>query len=165
MECFYIVNHVRTALICCETARRTYKKYIMGSNLPVKSSCFEIILMVIFLILFLFIRILDTWHFDVLTSKSILCIGLIYFYYRSVFVYLPISPTLGPMLVKMKYMVRIDFLTFLRMFIVFMAAGGITINAIIYPYYPLNSELMKRVFLRAFFGLFVTGILLQLFNN
>jgi hypothetical protein len=43
------------------------------------------------------------------------------------------------------------------MFIVFMAAGGITINAIIYPYYPLNSELMKRVFLRAFFGLFVTG--------
>jgi hypothetical protein len=60
------------------------------------------------------------------------------------------------MLVKMKYMVRIDFLTFLRMFIVFMAAGGITINAIVYPYYPLNSELIKRVFLRAFFGLFVT---------
>jgi hypothetical protein len=146
-----------TALICGETARRTYIKYIMGSNFPIKSSCFEIILMVIFLILFLFIRILDTWHFDVLTSKSILCLGLIYFYYRSVFVYLPISPTLGPMLVKMKYMVRIDFLTFLRMFIVFMAAGGITINAIIYPYYPLNSELMKRVFLRAFFGLFVTG--------
>jgi hypothetical protein len=52
--------------------------------------------------------------------------------------------------------VRIDFLTFLRMFIVFMAAGGITINAIVYPYYPLNSELIKRVFLRAFFGLFVT---------
>lgn len=70
--------------------------------------------------------------------------------------YLPISPTLGPMLVKMKYMVRIDFLTFLRMFIVFMAAGGITINAIVYPYYPLNTELLKRVFLRAFFGLFVT---------
>ena len=42
------------------------------------------------------------------------------------------------------------------MFIVFMAAGGITINAIVYPYYPLNSELIKRVFLRAFFGLFVT---------
>lgn len=35
-------------------------------------------------------------------------------------------------------------------------AGGITINAIVYPYYPLNSELLKRVFLRAFFGLFVT---------
>ena len=42
---------------------------------------------------------------DVLTSKAILCLGLIYFYYRSVFVYLPISPTLGPMLVKMNYMV------------------------------------------------------------
>ena len=93
---------------------------------------------------------------DVLTSKTILCLGLIYFYYRSVFVYLPISPTLGPMLVKMKYMVRIDFITFLRMFMVFMAAGGITINAIIYPYYPLNSKLVKRVFLRAFFGLFVS---------
>jgi len=154
-------NKKFTALICGETARRTYIKYIMGSNFPIKSSCFEIILMVIFLILFLFIRILDTWHFDVLTSKSILCLGLIYFYYRSVFVYLPISPTLGPMLVKMIYMVRIDFLTFLRMFIVFMAAGGITINAIIYPYYPLNSELMKRVFLRAFFGLFVTGWLFR----
>ena len=34
------------------------------------------------------------------------------------------------------------------MFIVFMAAGGITINAIVYPYYPVNSELVKRVFLR-----------------
>lgn len=56
----------------------------------------------------------------------------------------------------MKYMVQIDFLTFLRMFIVFMAAGGITINAIVYPYFPLNMELLKRVFLRAFFGLFVT---------
>ena len=61
--------------------------------------------MLVFLILYLFIRILATWHFDVLTSKSVLCLGLIYFYYRSVFVYLPISPTLGPMLVKMKYMV------------------------------------------------------------
>ncbi len=68
---------------------------------------------------------------------------------------MPISPTLGPMLVKMKYMVRNDFITFLRMFIVFMAAGGITMNAIIYPYYPLNGELFKRVFLRAFFGLFI----------
>lgn len=35
-------------------------------------------------------------------------------------------------------------------------AGGITINAIVYPYYPLNAELFKRVFLRAFFGLFIT---------
>ena len=146
----------------------------MCSNLPLKFSIMEIIIILVFLVLYLLIRIIGTWNFDILTSKSILCLGLIYFYYRSVFVYLPISPTVGPMLVKMKYMVRIDFLTFLRMFIVFMAgkwkflsfifsffkmffeAGGITINAIVYPYYPLNSELLKRVFLRAFFGLFLT---------
>lgn len=103
----------------------------MGSNLPIKFSCFEIIIILIFLILYLFVRILGSWHFgnkkvnnlsvsilqlyllDVLTSKSILCLGLIYFYYRSVFVYLPISPTLGPMLVKMKYMVK-KFLHLLR---------------------------------------------------
>lgn len=113
----------------------------MGSNLPLRISCFEIIIILIFLILFLLVRILGKWNFgkqnkffdliylisnlilDVLTSKTILCLGLIFFYYRSVFVYLPISPTLGPMLVKMKYMVRIDFLTFLRMFIVFMAGN------------------------------------------
>ncbi len=58
--------------------------------------------------------------------------------------------------IEIIFQVRSDFLTFLRMFIVFMAAGGITINAIVYPHYPLGVELIKRVFLRAFFGLFVT---------
>lgn len=69
-----------TAVICCETARRTYNKYVvisnlilkiliknsltkMGSNLPIKFSCFEIILILIFLILFLVVRILGKWNF------------------------------------------------------------------------------------------------------
>ncbi len=50
-----------TALICCETTRRTYNKYVMGSNLPLKFSCFEILIILIFLILYLFIRILGTY--------------------------------------------------------------------------------------------------------
>ena len=51
-----------------------------------------------------------------------------------------------------------DFVTWLRMFLVFMVAGGITIQAVLYPnYYPLEEGIIMA-FSRAFFGMFLTKI-------
>jgi hypothetical protein len=49
------------------------------------------------------------WYFflacQVLTAKAILGVGLIYYYYRILFIFLPISPKLGPMMIRLRCMV------------------------------------------------------------
>lgn len=51
-----------------------------------------------------------------------------------------------------------DFVTWLRMFLIFMIAGGITIQAVLYPnYYPLDESIIMALS-RAFFGMFLTKI-------
>lgn len=60
-----------------------------------------------FLIMYLVLRIIPHWFnsADIITSKVVLSIALIFFFYRLLGIYLPISPTLGPMLVRMNRMV------------------------------------------------------------
>jgi len=154
-----------TATITIEDARITYYKYFNGSQVPLKRQIIEIVIMVSFLVLFLIVRILATWTLShnlfgydrIYLSKAILCIYLLYFFYRTVFIFLPISHQLGPMLVRMKLMIKHDFLTYLRLFLIFMTAGGVALNAILYPFYPVDFELLKRVFIfRGFLQLFVS---------
>mgnify|MGYP003687856749 CR=1 FL=1 len=57
-----------------------------------------------------------------------------------------------------RILMKKDFVTWLRMFLVFMVAGGITIQAVLYPnYYPLEEGIIMA-FSRAFFGMFLTKI-------
>ena len=65
----------------------------------------------VFLIMYLVLRIIPHWFHsaDIVTSKVVLSIALIFFFYRLLGIYLPISPTLGPMLVRMNRMVRKKF--------------------------------------------------------
>ncbi len=49
---------------------------------------------------------------QILTAKAILGVGLIYYYYRILFIFLPISPKLGPMMIRLRCMVIISFLVF-----------------------------------------------------
>ena len=51
-----------------------------------------------------------------------------------------------------------DFVTWMKMFLVFMIAGGITIQAVLYPNYPASEEGIVKAFSRAFFGMFLTKI-------
>lgn len=138
-----------------------------GSQLPMKASIIEILVMIIFLIMFYGTRIVSTWNNQftfffalfgmdrIFMSKAVLCIFLLYFYYRTLFIFLPISHQLGPMLVRMKLMVKHDFMIYMRLFLISMTAGGIALNAILYPFHPINYELMKRVLLfRGFLQLF-----------
>ncbi|CAF0859038.1 unnamed protein product [Brachionus calyciflorus] len=152
-----------TATITIEDTRIAYKNYLTGSQLPMTAPILEIAAMLTFLVMFFFIRILGAWDglelfgMDrIFMSKALLCVFLLYFYYRTLFIFLPISHQLGPMLVRMKLMVKHDFMTYLRLFLISMTAGGIALNAILYPFHPLNLELLKKVLLlRGFLQLFV----------
>ena len=154
-----------TATIAIEDIRVAYYKYFTGSQLPLRGQVIEIIIMVSFLIIFLTVRIFGIWNWNnnflnvdrIYFSKVVLVIFLLYFYYRTVFIFLPISHKLGPMLVRMKLMINNDFTTYLRLFLIFMTAGAIALNAVVYPYYPVQFELFKRVILyRGFMTLFAS---------
>ncbi|KAL7677918.1 hypothetical protein ACOME3_004148 [Neoechinorhynchus agilis] len=67
-----------------------------------------------------------------------------------------VSRTLGPQIVWIKYTMTHDFADFVKLALVVMFAGAVTINAIIYPFWPYNKKLFERAFLRAFFALFLT---------
>ena len=120
-----------TATETIENTRIAYKNYLNGSQLPVRFPIFEIFVMISFLVLFFWVRIYSTWNCTgdifgldrVFASKTVLCFYLIYFFYRTVFIFLPISQSLGPMLVMIKHMVKRDFMIYLRLFLIFMTAG------------------------------------------
>ena len=73
---------------------------------------FEIIIMFVFIILYMLLRIMPQWinYADIYVTKTVLSLGLLFFFYRLPHIYLPMSPTLGPMLVRMKRMVKIVYI-------------------------------------------------------
>ncbi|CAF2382653.1 unnamed protein product [Rotaria sp. Silwood2] len=135
--------------IAFENTRVCYKKYCSQSNLPLKKAVLEVIVQIIFLALYLGIRIIGLWTIGtchILSAKAILGLGLIYYYYRILYTFLPISPTLGPMMIRLRYMIMDDFVTFLQLFIIFMISSAVAITSVLYPHHPLNADLFSRVF-------------------
>lgn len=62
------------------------------------------------------------------------------------------------MILVVSLQIKYDFVDFIRMFLVFMISGGVTIQAILYPNYPLGIDLVKRVLTRPLFAMFLTQI-------
>lgn len=91
-------------------------------------------------------------------ARVIMCLGLLYFFYRFIWIYFPISPTLGRLLYRIRLMVVQDFMHFLRLALLFIVSGGIAIHSVIYPDYPMSMELIRRVFHRAWFTLFFSPV-------
>ncbi|XP_064608406.1 transient receptor potential cation channel subfamily M member 8-like [Liolophura sinensis] len=156
-----------TGIILVEVMRTTFVKKRKYPEMTVVYPVLEIILIITFLGFYLFVRIIP--HFVVLTgisyqftdyqsAKFVMSLGLLYFYYRLLAVSFPISPTLGPMLINIKRMIKKDFFTWFRMFLLFMISGAITIQAVIYPNYPFTWEMLRKAFSRALFALFLTQI-------
>ncbi|KAJ8317915.1 hypothetical protein KUTeg_003006 [Tegillarca granosa] len=58
----------------------------------------------------------------------------------------------------LKHQIKYDFIAFIRMFLIFMISGGVTIQAVLYPNYPLGIDLVKRVLTRPLFAMFLTQI-------
>ncbi|XP_076347471.1 transient receptor potential cation channel subfamily M member-like 2 isoform X4 [Tachypleus tridentatus] len=148
-----------TSLMVVETIRRTYRLYRKYSSIPLFLKCCEILLIIAFVCLYAMGRIYQLGAFyDPYSGKVLLCLGLLYFYYRLIAIYLPISPTLGPLLYRVRLMVTVDFINFMRMTLLVIISCGVVIHATIYPDYPLTSELFRRTFHRAWFSMFLTPI-------
>ncbi|KAL5012140.1 hypothetical protein ScPMuIL_010691 [Solemya velum] len=149
-----------TTLIWIEIIRRTFVKKKKYPELPVRLTILEILLVGVYLLVFFFVRIFPHFvqYMDFMTTKFVMSLGLLYFYYRLLVVFLPISPILGPMLINFREMLRGDFIVWLRMFAIVMISGGITIHAVLYPDYPFSWDLVKKAMSRAFFAMFLTKI-------
>ncbi|CAF4223044.1 unnamed protein product [Rotaria sp. Silwood2] len=146
------------ASITIETTCVTCEKYYSKTDFPVKPVLLDISIQTIFLALFLGVRIVGLWNFgtcQILTAKAILSVGLLYYYYRLLFIYLPISPTLGPLMIRLRYMVIDDFLKFLQLFMIFMISSGVAITAVLYPHHPFNLNLFSNaIIFRGLMALF-----------
>ncbi|XP_037570265.1 LOW QUALITY PROTEIN: transient receptor potential channel-like [Dermacentor silvarum] len=148
-----------TALIALESARRTYCAAQGMQNVPMFLRCTEVLLIAAFVAVYVVARVLGpTPIFSPYSVKVVLCAALLGFYYRQIVIYLPISPTLGPLLYKVRLMVAEDFVNFMRMALLVIISGGIVAHALLYPDYPFNLELLRRTFHRAWFSLFLTPI-------
>jgi len=54
--------------------------------------------------------------------------------------------------------VKHDFVAFVRMFMIFMIVGGVTIQAVLYPHFPFSLELVRRVITRPIYAMFLTEV-------
>ena len=59
-------------------------------------------------------------------------------------------------------MVGSDFLNYLKMILPFMLAGGVTVQAIMYPDQPLSWEIVRLTCHKAFFSLFLAQPIVDL---
>ena len=142
-----------------------YQRY---TSVPIVFKIVEILGIIALLFFYSFSRVFVdyTYHFnsynlifsDPFYMKVILCIGLIYFYYRLFAIHLTISPTLGPLLYRFKLMVTVDFIHFMRMALILLISSGIVIQAILYPNTELGIEMFHKAFHRAAISLFLTPV-------
>lgn len=97
-----------TSLILVEYVRRTWILYRNYTSVPMLVKCLELLLIFLFVIVYtthtagLGLGWLSLTPYG---RKVTLCTALVYFYYRYIFIYLPISSTLGPLLYRLRLMV------------------------------------------------------------
>lgn len=113
-----------TLLIVVENIHRTWILYKKYSSVPLFFKILETLLILGFVFVYAGTSIWNATFVTPYTRKVILCLALIYFYYRLIAIYLPISPTLGPLLYRLKLMVTIDFMMFMRMALVLIISSG-----------------------------------------
>ncbi|XP_070392390.1 transient receptor potential cation channel subfamily M member-like 2 isoform X2 [Dermacentor albipictus] len=146
-------------LIGMEILDRTCRLYLTNANVPLLSKFVEFFMITFFGVSYMTSRLFGVGPFkDPYTGKVLVCVALLYFYYRQTLIYLPISPQVGPLLYSIKLMVVRDFTSFMRMGLLVVICGGIVTHAILYPDYPLTIELLRRIFHKAFFAFFLTPI-------
>ncbi|GBM32255.1 Protein ced-11 [Araneus ventricosus] len=134
--------------------------YLLGQKYPSMTLMYkytEVIIMTVFLFCYIVSRI--AWYRSFMSpysAKVMLCLALLYFYYRLIFISFPISSDLGPLLYKIKRMTLVDFSSYMRVTMLVVISNGIVIHSTIYPDYPLGWELVRRAFFDAIISFFLT---------
>lgn len=147
-----------TALILVEYVRRTLILYRKYTSVPMVFKCIEIILIIKLVVVYSCGRVFFYKPLSPYTMKIYLSFGLLYFYYRLFAVHLPISPTLGPLLYRLRLMITVDFVNFMRMALLVVCSSGFVLQAVMYPDTQLSLEMLRTAFHRAFFAMFLTPV-------
>lgn len=153
LVCFWI------GILCIDYIRMTYILISKYTALPVFVKCVEISLMIIFTVLLAINRVLSIHIYSPYKQKLILSMGLLYFYYRLIGMYLPISSTLGPLLHRLKLMITVDFVNYMRIAGLVILSNMIVIQAVLFPDGELSMEMFHKAFHRAFFSLWLTPVI------
>jgi len=98
-----------TALNVIEYIQKTWILYSKYNSIPLFFKCLEIIVVTLFLTIYTFTLLSIGPEFILLSPygrKVALSFALLYFFYRFTAMYLPISSTLGPLLYRLRLMVR-----------------------------------------------------------
>ncbi|OQV16369.1 putative Transient receptor potential cation channel subfamily M member 5 [Hypsibius exemplaris] len=159
-----VILWIWTALIASEIFFRNYQLIRARQFSNFMTNIIEMGLMLGFLIAYFMVRVLSYQPnlVNAYNARVLMSVGLIYFSYRLIGIFFPISDTLGPMLVRIKYMIGVDFLNYLKMILPFLLAGGITVQAILYPDRQLSWEVLRTAFHRSFFSLFLSQPIYEL---
>jgi hypothetical protein len=150
-----------TMLLSADLIRQTYLFHLKYSNLRISFTILEIAFQSVVLIVYISGRLLSHQIFPYVTpyrEKVILCVALLHAYYVLIALFLPISATLGPLLYRLRIMILVDFLNFVRLSILVVVSFGVVIQTLLYPDTPITSELLRKTFHRAFFTLFTTPV-------
>jgi hypothetical protein len=148
-------------LLSADLIRQTYLFHLKYSNLRISFTILEIAFQSVVLIVYISGRLLSHQIFPYVTpyrEKVILCVALLHAYYVLIALFLPISATLGPLLYRLRIMILVDFLNFVRLSILVVVSFGVVIQTLLYPDTPITSELLRKTFHRAFFTLFTTPV-------
>ncbi|CAL1295976.1 unnamed protein product [Larinioides sclopetarius] len=145
-----------TSMIALESAHKLYALNKAFPNTPLFGKSLEIVYILMYVVFLFMLRIKPIN--DPYGGKILMCLGLLFFYYRMIFIYLPISSTLGPLLYRVKEMVSVDFVNFMKLVVLILIANGIAMQAILYPDFPLSVELIRKSFHKAFISFFMTPV-------
>lgn len=95
---------------------------------------------------------------SVFYGRAIMALFFLFQCYSTLLIYIPMSVTLGPLLVRIRLMIFRDFVNFLILIILVILSCAVVIHVIIYPNYPADKSLYHKAFHRAWFSLFTTDI-------
>lgn len=145
--------------IVIEDIRVTYlimKNYL---SMEVYYKYFELTFTFLFLTILFLGRIVDydpiSAHYQY-AIKMFMCAVLLQNWFSFVFIYFPISATLGPLFYYLKKMITSDTFYFIILVTPVLVGSGIAIQVSLYPDKPFNSNITQKIIKRTFLNMFLT---------
>uniref|UniRef100_A0A914CGW2 TRPM-like domain-containing protein n=1 Tax=Acrobeloides nanus TaxID=290746 RepID=A0A914CGW2_9BILA len=125
---------------------------------------FDVVFVAILLLILLVFKVGGLFHIKVILllgaypAKVLWAVFLVYQCYATLFIYVPLSPVLGPLLVRVRLMILRDFTNFLILVFLAVCSGAISIKAILYPDLEANSTVVGESLSWAWLSLFTIDL-------
>uniref|UniRef100_A0A915DRG0 Uncharacterized protein n=1 Tax=Ditylenchus dipsaci TaxID=166011 RepID=A0A915DRG0_9BILA len=128
---------------------------------------FDVCCVTVFLMFLLSVRIAGTYlpklvQFNsfAYTQKAAWSMFLLYECYKTLFIYIPLSDVLGPLMVRIKLMITRDFVNFIILVLLVVFSSAFAIKALVFPDLGLNVSTAGESLSWALSALFTTDLTL-----